>query len=145
MNAKTLSTKEIPMTHPLQNHYLYSRRRVQTIPGPEPSMTQQQFKSDCDINNILKKYQKTGAINHFAKYSPIYGDYQSRDLQEAYELVKRAEKMFADLPSSIRNEVGTPQGFLDFVQNPSNASRMRDLGLTKGTPAPITPPSPEAK
>ena len=37
--------------------------RVQLVPD-EKSLTKQMHKKECDINNILAKYQKTGAITH---------------------------------------------------------------------------------
>lgn len=125
---------------PLHNFFTPNRRRVYQPHGTEPSATKQEFKDDCDINKILRKYQRTGAINHFAKYAPMYGDFSSCDLQEAHDLIKRASKMFDELPSSIRKEVSTPEGFLDFVQDPKNKARMDELGLTKAPRAPITPP-----
>lgn len=115
------------------------RRRVQhTIEGP--SATKQEFTAECDINQILAKYQRTGALSHFARYAPQYGDFTAIDLQEAYALAERAAQMFDDLPSSVRNEVKTPEGFLNFVQDPSNRTRMQELGLTATPIAPIPPP-----
>ncbi len=38
--------------------------------------------------------------------------------------------MFNDLPSNIRNEFSNnPQAFLEFVQDPKNAGRAKELGL----------------
>lgn len=124
---------------PLHNFSTPARRRVYQPHGSEPSMTKQEFKNECDINQILARYQKTGAINHFAKYAGSYGDFSACDLQEAHDLLTRARKMFDDLPSAVRREVATPEGFLDFVQNPANKARMAELGLTK---APLPPPVP---
>ena len=38
------------------------------------AMTKQSFKDECDINKIMAKFQKTGALNHYAKHAPQYGD-----------------------------------------------------------------------
>lgn len=114
----------------LFNHSTPNRRRVRTPVGG-PTLTQQQFADTCDINKIMRKYQRTGAITHFAKYAPEYKDTTACDFQEALNLVNRARKMFDDLPSSIRAEVQTPEGFLAFVQNPANKTRMQELGLVK--------------
>jgi len=119
-------------------------RLVQPI-GSEPSKTKQEFKDDCDINRILAKYQRTGALSHYAKYAATYGDFSSCDYQTAQNTILRAEKMFAELPSSIRNLVATPNGFLDFVQNPANAEKMRELGLTNTPSSPIVPPPADSK
>lgn len=113
------------------------RRVIQPLGGP--SMTKQEFKEQCDINHIMAKYQLTGAIDHFAKWAPQYGDFSPCDYQEARELVTRAQQMFAELPSSIRNLTETPEGFLAFVQNPANAAKLKELGLVKDE-TPVPPP-----
>ncbi|AXH75173.1 MAG: internal scaffolding protein [Microviridae sp.] len=136
MNSKNSITANTP----LHNHCPPVRRRVYQPHGSEPSATKQEFKDDCDINNILRKYQRTGALNHFAKYAGTYGDFSPRDLQESYDLLKRAQAMFDELPSSIRKEVATPEGFLSFVQNPDNKKRMAELGLVKAPTPPIVAP-----
>lgn len=120
-----------------------TRRRVITDTGTE-SRTRQEFKDECDINRILASYQRTGALNHFAKYSGSYGDFSACDLQTAQNLLIRARQMFDELPSAIRREVSTPEGFLDFVQNPANAEKMAALGLTKPVPG-AQPPAPAPK
>lgn len=127
----------------LQNLRTRARHRVIQPRGDGPSLTRQEFKDDCDINRILRKYQLTGAINHFAKYSAEYGDYTACDLQSAYAMIQRAREMFDALPSAIRSEVMTPEGFLKFVQDPANKARMQELGLRNG-PIPATPEKPSA-
>lgn len=117
------------------------RRRVVQPIGDEPSRTRQEFRNECDINRILASYQRTGALNHFAKYSGSYGDFTACDLQTAQNLLIRARQMFDELPSALRREVATPEGFLDFVQNPANAAKMAEYGLTK--PVPGTDPTPK--
>lgn len=115
------------------------RRRLQTA-TPGPSMTRQEFADDCDINRIMARFQVTGAINHFAKYSPIYGEFDALDYQTAQNLIIRARQMFDDLPATIRREVATPAGFLEFISNPANEARMIELGLKKKPPEPIPAP-----
>lgn len=120
---------------------VHPRRRVAyTQPANEPSMTKQEFADDCDINKILSKFQITGALNHFAKWAPSYGDFSACDFQEAQNLLIRARQMFDELPSSIRNMVATPQGFLDFVNDPANADKMLQLGLREAPPTFTVPP-----
>lgn len=116
----------------------YRRRVIHHTSGP--SLTKQEFRQDSDINRIMSRYQKTGAINHYATYSPQYGDYTSCDFQQAQNLVNSARKMFADLPSSIRQLTQTPEGFLDFVQDPANAGKLVELGLVPADAPPIAAP-----
>lgn len=149
MKTSLSPTQPAPVVHSLHNFFpTGKRRRVYQPHGSEPSATKQEFKDDCDINKIMARYQRTGALTHFAKYAGSYGDFTACDLQQAHSLMQRAREMFDALPSSIRNLVMTPEGFLNFVQDPANAARMAELGLTAvppaGTPAdaatPATPP-----
>lgn len=138
---KTTSNADAPA--PLRCFSPSRRRRVRTPVGG-PSLTRQEFTEECDINKIVRRYQLTGAITHFARYSPQYGDFSPCDLQTARNLLKRAEELFAELPANIRAEFPTPEAFLTFVQNPQNAERMRALGLTTSEEAPTTLPSPSS-
>ena len=45
--------------------------RVYTV-NNEPSMTDQQFKDDCDVNFIVNKFTKTGHLTHLAKFQGMY-------------------------------------------------------------------------
>lgn len=111
-----------------------------------PSLTRQEFADDCDINRILSQFQQTGAMSHFARYAPLYGDFTALDYQEAQNLIIRARQMFDDLPSAIRNLVATPAGFLDWVQDPKNEAEMRKHGLLPPTAAtPVVPEDPKAE
>lgn len=116
--------------------------RFQTDCAKQPSMTVQSAKKECDINNIVAKYQKTGAIEHANRYEPQYGEVTSVTFQDAMNQVTSAQQMFDDLPSSIRQRFeGDPGAFLDFVADPSNAEEMAELGLVPGSPNPPEPPS----
>jgi len=98
------------------------------------SLTKQSFTEECDINNILKKYQKTGAIDHVNKHEASYGYATSHDFQSALETIKRGRIMFEELPSSIRTKFeNDPAKFLDFVQDNNNLKEMQELGLAHKT------------
>lgn len=53
----------------------YNRDSVEGITFNEPSMAQQHFKDECDVNNILRKYESTGLVTHVANGTPSYGDF----------------------------------------------------------------------
>ena len=109
-------------------------QRVQiTFEGP--GRTRQSMREECDINNIMKKYQSSGAITHFARHEARYGFADSVTFHEALNIVTEADTMFADLPSELRKRFDTPGAFLDFVQDEKNGDEMIELGLR----APRTP------
>lgn len=122
------------------------RNRVKILSN-QPSMTKQSFKTECDINAIMKKFQKTGAITHYANNAGSYMDVPSGDLLDAQLIIANANTMFEELPSSIRKKFENDPGqFLDFVQNEDNLEEMYELGLKTSPPLSanepdITPPT----
>lgn len=100
------------------------------------SRTKQSFKDECDINKILARFQRTGAVAHFSKFSPQYGEVPSVDFHEALLLAKKGIEMFEALPSSLRKRFeNSPEAFLAFVQDSKNADEMVSLGLIAKPPA----------
>ena len=50
-----------------------SPRRVKYFTTGE-SRTRQEFKEECDINNIMRKYKQSGLVEHVKEYGGRYGD-----------------------------------------------------------------------
>jgi len=95
--------------------------------------TKQSMKDECDINKIMAKYQRTGLIAHAQQHGGEYGFADSATFHEAMNVVSKANSMFAELPSTVRERFnGDPAQFLDFVQNPANENEMRSLGILQG-------------
>ena len=112
----------------------YTRQQVQTV-NELPSRTKQSDADNCEINNIMAKYARTGAINHFNKHQGQYGDATGHDFHTAMNIVTDAQEMFDDLPSKLRNKfANSPAEFLDFVQNEENIPQMAELGLLNTSP-----------
>lgn len=108
-----------------------------------PSMAKQEFKFECDINNVVKQFkphhmQQMLAANLASNaYTDLPDDY---DYQAALELVKDAERRFLTMPSKVRDRFGQdPAQFLAFASNPDNLSEMRALGLAVPEPVPPEP------
>ena len=115
-----------------------------TAPGPDEPGAKQSFKKECDINQIMAKYQKTGLINHFNERKPHYGFAPALEFKNALELISAADEQFSALPSSARKKFSNdPAEFLKFCENPDNRSEMALLGLLD--PDAITPDSPPAQ
>lgn len=119
-------------------------QRVHT-PDPGPTMTKQSMQAECDINNILAKYQKTGLITH-ATQGGNYQDLPSdTDYQNGLNIIIAAQESFDALPSTVRREFeNDPAQFLSFIEDPANVDRMRALGLLNDPPpAPPAEADPE--
>lgn len=100
--------------------------------------TKQEFEPECNINNIVARYQRTGALDHFARYGAQYGEVPAVDLRQALEIGQKSAEMFMALPSKVRERCnGSPVEFLEFVQNPANHDEMVELGLTEAPPVPV--------
>lgn len=98
--------------------------------------TQQQFKEECDINNIMRKYQEKGILPDLIKTNPRYGDFsEAPTYLEAMETIFIAQKQFAALPAKVRDRFqNDPAQFLEFVHNPENENEMVKLGLATAKP-----------
>jgi len=98
-----------------------------------PGLTEQSHKDECDMNYILRNYQRTGFIRHATAQSGRYDDISAQDFQQAIFLVKSAQEQFDGLPANIRSRFhNDPASFLGFVQNPANEQEMRSLGILQG-------------
>lgn len=105
--------------------------------GDDVSLTDQQYKNDCDIDIILKRYRAgqplpVGREGRFGDFSDV-GDFQT-----AFEKVRSAISDFESMPAKLRDRFSNdPAVFYDFILNPANIEECRRLGLAK--PAPIKP------
>ena len=101
-------------------------------------LTEQNHKDETDINNIVRKYNKTGLIDHLNQFEKHYGDMTGYDYQEAMNTVAAANTMFEGLPSSIRNKFDNdPAKFINFVDDEANADKLVEMGLAKPKDIPI--------
>jgi phage internal scaffolding protein len=118
------------MTHQPRIRRFYEREPQFATIG-DISMTQQHMKDECDINNIMAKYQKTGLITHVAKYQGIYDDFTVMpDFKTAMDTMMDAQEMFLSLPSDIREKFDNDAGaFVEFATDSRNYDEMVDLGL----------------
>lgn len=113
-------------------------RFVQNTVGD--SMAKQSFRDECNINNIMKKFERTGMIDHVRSVEGSYGDFTDApvDYQTAVNIVIAADNMFSSVPAKVRARFNNDPGeFLKFVEDPANIEECRSLGLA--VPAPEEP------
>lgn len=95
--------------------------------------TEQHHKAECDVNRIIKKYDKTGLISHISRFEAKFGDLRGVDFKNAMDLVTRASSDFNDLPSDIRKRFSnSPENFLTFMEDSGNREEAISLGLIRG-------------
>lgn len=98
-----------------------------------PSMTKQSFLEECDINNIIKAFSKSGQFRHVSAKA-AQGAYQDlpddSDFQNALHTVMAGREAFASLPSKVRSRFGNdPAQFLAFLADPANQDEAIKMGL----------------
>lgn len=90
--------------------------------------TKQSFKDSTDINKILFRAQKTGTLSHLAKHEAFYGDFAEFDFTTAQNTIARANSIFEELPSELRNEFGgSPRKFFEYANDEQNVGRLAEL------------------
>jgi phage internal scaffolding protein len=117
----------------LRTPYNYDMSKVSDETGlscDDPSLTQQQFAEESDINNIVDRFMKTGHIPNAASM-PQYADYEGVfDFQTAMNVVRQADENFMRMDAKVRARFhNSPQEFLEFFANPDNAQEAVRLGL----------------
>lgn len=93
--------------------------------------TKQQFKDQCDINNIMKKYLQSGELTHIARSQGVYADVSEiTDYEQSLNKIAKANEAFMTLPAKVRERfANNPAKFLEFMQDPNNYKEGVELGL----------------
>lgn len=90
--------------------------------------TVQSFKDSTDINKIVARFQKTGALSHLQKYGGEYGDLADFDYQTELLRVARAKEIFDELPGEVKREFGNdPSAFFKYAADPKNVNELATL------------------
>jgi phage internal scaffolding protein len=113
----------------------------------DPSLTQQQFAVEADINNIVDTFMKTGSLPNPVSM-PQYVDYEGVfDFQTAMNVIRQADENFMRMDAKIRARFhNSPQEFLEFFADPGNRDEAVRLGLAVPSEQPkgVSSPSSEA-
>lgn len=111
------------------------------IPGN--SMTQQQFKDDCDANIMIAKFLKTGDSAHLKlRDVGVYADLaDAPDYLGAMQTIVNAQTAFDALPAKLRLEKfnNDPSKMLSYLSDPKNQEEAISLGLMNRLENPVDP------
>lgn len=101
-----------------------------------PSMTKQSEAAACDVNLIMKRYEKSGLLPVSA-FLGTYEDVSSGvSYQEARNQVIRADQAFMSLPAHVRTRfMNDPGLFLEAVSDPARTAELQELGILPKTAA----------
>lgn len=107
-----------------------------------PSLARQEFKDECDINVLLKKYRDHGVVPAMRVGEPRYLDCTEvpPDLMTAMNIFIEAEQAFMSLPAEVRKQMDNdPAKFIAFAQDRENLDQLRKWGLAEPEKAPDAP------
>lgn len=104
-----------------------------------PSLTKSSLKDLTDINQIVKKYARTGQWSHVSNKMPWYGDVSGiSDFKSAQDKVLQAQEEFLKLPAALREEFANdPGNLIEFLRDPKNKDRAIELGLVEAPKIPV--------
>lgn len=144
LKNSSLAAKAVPTSGSVARiiYSAYKPKLQQFLTCPEGPFgrTKQSFKAECDINNILAKFARTGVIDFANKNEPRYGDVSGLEFQSAQLIIAQGKTMFQELPSALRARFeNDPAQFLDFVADEKNRDEARELGLLRPESLPVTP------
>lgn len=110
----------------------------------EPSLVQQQFKEEVDINTIMRRFNATGSFPEWRREG-IYGDFSGiYDYEDAEAKVAEVDRRFMGLPAELRERFeNNPQKLMEAVQSLS----AEEFGALVAPPvvevvAPVEEPAP---
>jgi phage internal scaffolding protein len=126
-------------------------RRLTDIATPEPSLTQQQFTDEVNLNIMVRRM---GIDEHKLPVAPAdpryYGDFSDAvDFRGVLDAAREAAERFNSLPGDLRQSFNNdPAALHEWVSDPANAEEAVSIGLLVKMPAepirtaePATPPS----
>lgn len=96
------------------------------------SVVQQQFREECDINIIVKRFGLTGELPN-GIHMPVSGDFSGiTDFQSAMQLVREAQESFNELPAHVRERFGNDPGrVMAFLEDDKNRDEAIRLGMVE--------------
>lgn len=120
----------------------YNRQREVADFSDQLDKTHQSFRDECDINKVLERWMRSGALEHVQKRVPTWGDFTGAvDFKTAHDAVHEASEAFMTLGSDVRAKfANNPAELLAFLRDESNREEAIELGLIE---APVEAASPQ--
>jgi phage internal scaffolding protein len=126
-----MTNKKSPVNVTIKFRKAYDLHKKYVFNTEGESLTQQHFKDECDVINIIKKHDRNGIIEHVQRGQARYGDFSEvAGYREALDLIRDAQDEFMTIPSDIRKKFDNDPGkFYEFVSNPDNKEELKQMGF----------------
>lgn len=122
-----------------------SRRPVHVPVGD--GRTKGSMAAECDVNLIVARYRRSGALEHLARGVPQYADVSEvGDYRTALENARAAEGFFSRLPAKLREAFNNDAAeYLAALQDPAAQEKLEKLAdeVYPSRRAPRAPVEPE--
>ena len=102
-----------------------------------PSLTQQHFKDECDINAIIARHDTTGlwsnSVDLVKARQPLFDDFSVLpDFMDAQNFLNEAGDLFNALPSGIRRRFdNNPAELLEFLGISTSFPSLIEISIDK--------------
>ena len=112
------------MSHESSNH------QAELNTGPE-TKTLQSSEAECNINNIMARYNRPSDLAPIAEHLLQYADMTGiPDMHAALTAVTDARARFAELPADVRDRCGHDVGnFIQLMEDPDFREEAVEFGL----------------
>ena len=135
-----MSKIQLPFLRTPYNYDTIAASNESGLHCEDATLTQQQFKEETDINNIMGKFGMTGLLPQ-APLDANYGDFTGvNDYHTALNAIIASEEQFEALPANLRSRFANdPANLIEFMQDESNRPEAEKLGLVNPKPELSTP------
>lgn len=125
----------------VRSAYNYDMNQASDESGLEckdPTLTQQHFKDEVDINTLVERFGLTGEMPQVAKL-PSFDDYTGIfDFQTAQNAIVAAREQFMLLPAKVRSRFeNDPHQYVNFFADEANRDEAIRMGLIAKPADPI--------
>jgi len=130
----------------IRSAYDGSRVSVPLVCTSAEDRTQQSFKDECNINVLMKRYEKTGILPQGRDVPMQYADVSALDFQSSMDRVALVRGVFSQLDARTRLRFeNDPEQMLAFVADPANVKEAVKLGLLPKAAVKEEPKVPDVK
>ena len=150
INTETGEIHNQPLVRSAFNIDAQSNSDEHATVNMEPTMTQQHFKEECDINTIMERFGVTGELPTNIR-QPMSADFiEAMNFHEAQNALLEAKNSFMELPAQVRAKFeNDPAALIQYLEADldENGSKEREefmgkYGLAKPSATPQETVSP---